>query len=153
LRLTARFAHTSLVAQDWQRLAHFYEDVFGCTPVPPERDLTGEPLELATGVRDAHIRGIHLRLPGYGNVGPTLEIFEYSQLVEAAEKAINRPGFAHIAFAVDDVRATRDAVLTAGGGAVGETVSLEVPDLGSITFAYLTDPEGNIVEVQHWDRS
>jgi catechol-2,3-dioxygenase len=29
-------------------------------------------------------------------------------------------------------------------------VSVEVAGAGSITFAYLTDPEGNIVEVQRW---
>jgi catechol 2,3-dioxygenase-like lactoylglutathione lyase family enzyme len=109
-------------------------------------------LEQATGVQNAHIRGIHLRLPGYGDAGPTLEVFEYNQQVERAETAINRPGFAHIAFAVDDVRIIRDAVLAAGGSAVGEIVSLQVPDLGSVTFAYLADPEGNIVEVQHWER-
>jgi predicted enzyme related to lactoylglutathione lyase len=149
----ARFVHTSLVAQDWKRLARFYEKVFGCTPMPPERDLKGEYLELATGVCGAQLRGIHLRLPGYGDDGPTLEIFEYNPQVEQAPTAINRPGIAHIAFAVDDVGAARDAVLSAGGDTVGETVSLEVPDLGIVTFAYLVDPEGNILEVQHWDHN
>ena len=62
----------------------------------------------------------------------------------------NRPGLAHIAFSVDDVEATRDAVLEAGGSAVGDLVSREIPGVGVITFAYLADPEGNIIEVQHW---
>jgi hypothetical protein len=33
---------------------------------------------------------------------------------------------------------------------VGEIVSVEIPGAGRITFVYVTDPEGNIVELQHW---
>jgi hypothetical protein len=41
-------------------------------------------------------------------------------------------------------------VLEAGGGPVGEIVSLEVEGSGHVTFAYVRDPEGNIVELQSW---
>lgn len=146
----ARFVHTNIIAQDWKRLARFYEEVFGCTPVPPERDLSGEWLDAATGLPEAQIRGIHLRLPGFGDDGPTLEIFEYSQQRQRPGIAINRAGLAHIAFAVSDVQATLDAVLAAGGGAVGKLVTVKVPGAGTITFVYATDPEGNIIELQHW---
>ena len=146
----ARYVHTNLIAQDWKRLAQFYEQVFGCTPVPPERKLAGQWLEDGTGVPGAEIRGIHMRLPGYGDKGPTLEIFQYNRQEQRPETAINRPGFAHIAFAVDDVEAAKEAVLAAGGGTVGQVVSLEVPGAGTVTFAYLTDPEGNILELQRW---
>jgi len=146
----ARFVHTNLVARDWRMLAQFYEQVLGCTPVPPERNLKGQWLEEATGVPRAHIQGIHLRLPGCGKNGPTLEIFQYNTQEGRAEKAINRPGFAHIAFAVDDVAGAREAVLAAGGGVVGKMVSLAVPGAGTVTFVYVTDPEGNIIELQHW---
>ena len=150
MAVNCRYVHTNVVAQDWRKLARFYEQVFGCTPVPPERDLAGTWVEAGTGVAGARIRGVHLRLPGYGPDGPTLEVFAYDQEERRPATAINRPGFAHIAFAVDDVEATREAVLAAGGGTVGQVVSLEVTGAGSITFVYLTDPEGNIIEVQHW---
>ena len=88
------------MAEDWRRLAAFYRDIFGCVPVPPERDLQGEWLDRATGLRDAHIRGMHLRLPGYGDDGPTLEIFEYGRPSGRAAKTIDMPGLAHLAFAV-----------------------------------------------------
>ena len=146
----ARYVHTNLIAQDWKRLAQFYEQVFGCTPVPPERKLAGQWLEDGTGVPGAEIRGIHMRLPGYGDKGPTLELFQYNHQEQRPETAINRPGFAHIAFAVDDVEAAKEAVLAAGGGTVGQVVSLEVPGAGTVTFVYLTDPEGNILELQRW---
>jgi len=148
--MNVRFVHTNLIAQDWRELACFYEQVFGCKPVPPERNLAGDWLEAATGVPDAHIQGIHLRLPGYGDEGPTLEIFQYNHRLEPPGTAVNRPGFGHIAFAVDDVECTHNAVLAAGGSAVGEIVSLDIPGAGQITFVYVTDPEGNIIELQRW---
>jgi predicted enzyme related to lactoylglutathione lyase len=150
MTLRARFAHTNLIAQDWRKLAEFYRQVFGCTPVPPERNLSGQWLQDATRVPNAQIRGAHLRLPGYGDAGPTLEIFQYNQLQARPETAINRPGFAHIAFVVDHVQAARDAVIAAGGHDLGKLVSVEIPDAGEITFVYVTDPEGNIIELQKW---
>lgn len=148
--IRARFVHTNLIAQDWRRLAQFYEQVFGCTPVPPARDLRGQWLEEGTGVPGAEIEGLHLRLPGHGEDGPTLEIFQYNYEAERPPTAVNRPGYAHIAFAVDDVEAARDAVLTAGGDVVGKVISVPIPDAGTVTFAYVTDPERNIVELQRW---
>jgi len=150
--IEARFVHTNLIAHDWRRLARFYEQVFGCTPVPPERELKGEWLEAATGVPGAQIQGVHLRLPGYGQAGPTLEIFAYHPQMERLATAVNRPGFAHIAFAVSDVEAACEAVLAAGGSTVGPIVSLPVPGAGTVTFVYATDPEGNVVELQCWSK-
>ena len=149
--VSAKFAHVNLVAHDWKRLARFYEQVFGCIPVPPERDLSGEWLDDAVNIPGAHIRGMHLRLPGYGDDGPTLEIFQYSSEMEHVAPAVNRPGFGHIAFAVDDVEAARDAVLAAGGGDLGKVIHREIPGAGNIIFVYLTDLEGNILELQKWD--
>jgi catechol 2,3-dioxygenase-like lactoylglutathione lyase family enzyme len=126
--------------------------VLGCTPVPPERNLAGAWLEAATGVPAARIQGIHLRLPGCGDGGPTLEIFQYSPEAGRPTGAANRPGYGHIAFAVDDVPRALEAVLAAGGSAVGETVTVLVSGAGTITFAYVADAEGNVVEPQHWDR-
>lgn len=146
--LTARYLHTNLIARDWKRLAGFYEELFGCTPVLPERDLSGEQIDAGTGIPGAHIRGVHLRLPGYGENGPTIEIFSYNKLEERGASAVNTPGFAHIAFAVDDVAVAREAVLQAGGRAVGEIVTTQIATGARITWCYVTDPEGNIVELQ-----
>jgi predicted enzyme related to lactoylglutathione lyase len=148
--INARYVHTSIVARDWKRLAQFYERVLGCTPIPPERHLSGPWLEAATGVPGAWIRGAHLRLPGGSDRGPTLEIFQYDPPAAGCDTVINRPGLAHLAFAVEDVDAARDTILAAGGGSIGSVVSVEVPGAGTVTFAYLTDPEGNIIEVQRW---
>ncbi|RKX85003.1 MAG: VOC family protein [Spirochaetes bacterium] len=182
------YAHTNLIAKDYKKLARFYEKVFGCVPVLPERDLSGEWLDRATGIKGVHIRGIHLRLPmgsmessgsnaaetgsetasgsnntrkggrgGGHSAAPTLEIFQYDSLkggVLGAGGERGRspadPGFGHIAFTVDDVKAAVEAVFENGGSAVGERTVREIPGAGIIDFQYVRDPEGNIIEVQKW---
>jgi predicted enzyme related to lactoylglutathione lyase len=144
----ARYGHTNLIAKDWRALAHFYQEQFGCVPVPPERDFKGPDLDRGTGIRNAELRGAHLRLPGHGPEGPTLEIFNYNVLEAKPEVAINRPGFGHIAFVVDDVPTAREAVLAAGGAPVGEIVTLTNAAGARLTWVYVTDPEGNVIELQ-----
>jgi len=148
--MKARYGHTNLVARDWRHLAGFYVDLFGCEPVPPERDYRAETVEGATGVPGSGFRGVHLRLPGHGPEGPTLEIYAYDREEEAQPPAANRPGWGHIAFAVDDVASARAAVLGAGGAPLGEVVTVQTADGRSVTWCYVTDPEGNIVELQAW---
>jgi len=148
--MKARFGHVNLVAHDWKKLAEFYQQVFGCVLVPPERELSGQWLEDVTAVPGAKVRGAHLRLPGHGEEGPTLEIFQYGPSIDGPKRAANRPGFSHIAFAVDDVQAARAAVLTAGGKDHGKLVDREYPGVGTLTVIYVCDPEGNIIELQKW---
>ena len=148
--LNARYGHTNLVARDWRSLAAFYENLFGCEPVPPERDYRGPDLEAGTAVPGAALRGVHLRLPGHGPNGPTLEIYQYEPELDGLPPVVNRPGFGHIAFQVDDVPEARKTVLAAGGGKVGEVVTLQTSDGRRVTWCYVTDPEGNIVELQAW---
>ena len=52
-------------------------------------------------------------LPGYAAMARTLELFQYEPLADRGLTAVNRPGFAHIAFAVDDVATARETVLAA----------------------------------------
>ena len=145
-----RYGHTNLIAKDWRALARFYQDVVGCVPVPPERHYQGADLERGTGVPGAEVRGAHLRLPGHGPDGPTLEIFTYTTAAERPATAVNQPGFGHLAFMVDDVHAAREEVLAAGGRAIGDVVTLTAPNGARVTWTYLTDPEGNVIELQTW---
>ncbi len=146
----ARYAHTNLIARDWRSLTNFYQTLFGCIPVPPERDFAGSALEAGTGVAGATLQGVHLRLPGHGSDGPTLEIYTYSRLAEGPAPAVNRPGLAHIAFEVPSVPDARRDALSAGGAAVGEIVTLTTSAGARVTWCYVTDPEGNIIELQAW---
>jgi len=126
--MMTRYVHTDIIARN-------------------RRDLRGEWLDRLTG---AHIVGETLRLPGYDEDHPTLEIFSYDRMSGGQSRPINAYGIAHLAFEVDDVAATPERVLAAGGGKIGELVHAEYEDGRRATFVYATDPEGNILELQSW---
>ena len=147
-----KYVHTNIIAKDWKKLAQFYIKVFGCTKVLPERNLKGKWIETVTGIDGVHIEGGHLRLPGYGGEGPTLEIFQYNQYEAVQFQKINRQGLAHIAFAVDDVSESLKAVLAEGGGKLSDIIRASIPGVGNITIVYAKDPEDNFIELQKFDR-
>jgi catechol 2,3-dioxygenase-like lactoylglutathione lyase family enzyme len=146
----ARFGHVNVTSNDWRRLAEFYETVFGCERVPPERDIRSAELDAATNLHDAHLTGAHLRLPGLGDGGPTLEIFSYDELAGHPGTRVDRPGWGHVAFQVADVAAAVDAVVAGGGGRVGDIITTRTKDGRQVTWCYTTDPDGNILELQAW---
>jgi predicted enzyme related to lactoylglutathione lyase len=148
--IRSKYVHTNLIARDWKGLVRFYSEVFGCEPKGPERNMSGAWLDRLTSLRNAHLSGVHLHLPGYDDDGPTLEIFSYDQLIDGELPAANQAGFAHIAFAVDDVDRALQAVIAAGGSTVGEIVTTQVDGVGFLRVIYARDPEGNIVELQKW---
>jgi predicted enzyme related to lactoylglutathione lyase len=148
--MSTRYVHTNLIARDWRALSSFYVRLFDCKPVLPERDLSGDWLDVGTGIENSHITGIHLRLPGHGETGPTLEIFSYDEGPAHPGIAPNTPGFAHIAFLVEDVPTMAAAVLAAGGSAVGGVATRDVPGVGQLIFQYMRDPEGNMIELLNW---
>lgn len=151
--MATRFGHVNAIADDWRALARFYVEQFGCVPVPPERDYSGPDLAAGTGVEGAALKGTHLRLPGHGDEGPTLEIYQYERNEPGLPPRANRRGFGHIAFAVDDVAATRSRVLAAGGAEIGDVVTLRTSDGRRVTWCYVTDPENNILELQSWSEA
>ena len=147
-----RYVHTNIIARDAAKLVAFYTTALGCTHMGQTRDLRGPWLDELTGLPHAHIVGEHLLLPGYTDDHPTLEIFSYDSLREALPPEVNRPGFAHIAFEVDDVEKTLADIQAAGGGQVGKIVAAAYPNGLEAVFVYARDPEGNIIELQSWRR-
>ena len=145
-----RYAHTNIAAKDFKGLAQFYMDVFDCKIKPPERNLSGDWLDRATGLASASLKGVHLVLPGHGEKGPTLEIFTYETMVTGAPIMANHTGLTHLAFEVEDVGQTLKKALEKGGTALGEVTRKEVEGVGLLTFVYFRDPEGNIIEIQSW---
>jgi len=144
-----KYAHTNIITDDWKMLSDFYIAVFGCRPIPPERDLAGDWLDKATNIKEAHLKGIHLALPGYDGNLPTLEIFQYD-VNEPSEQVPNRKGFGHVAFWTDNVAGLLAALIKQGGSQLGEIVHTQIPGAGHLTFVYARDPDGNIIEIQDW---
>ena len=150
-----RYVHTNIIAKDWKKVSLFYQHVFGCKPVPPQRDLSGEWLDELTGIPNAHVGGEHLVMPGYEEFSPnlpTLEIFSYNTLNSENPKVINGVGLGHLAFEVDNVEAVLQKVRQEGGGQVGKLVKTEYPNHVTATFVYAKDVEGNIIELQSWEK-
>lgn len=145
-----RYVHTNIIAKDADKLIAFYKNILHCQSINEKRNLQGEWLDRLTGLNKAHITGEHLLLPGFDKDHPTLEIFSYSEIKETALAEINRPGFAHIAFEVDDVEITLAEIINAGGSSVGELVTADYPNDVEAVFVYARDPEGNIIELQSW---
>jgi len=148
-----RYVHTNIISKDWKTLAGFYIQVFECKLMLPQRRLSGDWLSKGTAVKNAALKGAHLRLPGYGKKGPTLEIFEYSQMEDQSNPLSNRKGFGHIAFEVDNVEEVLAKAIKFGGKVYGEVVTKDIEGIGALTFVYVRDPEGNIIEIQNWGPS
>jgi predicted enzyme related to lactoylglutathione lyase len=150
--MATTYTHTNIVAADPERLAEFYVEVFDCTVSGPPRHLAGDWLGKGMGLAGAAVDGIHLRLPGHGADGPTLELFRLADTQPGGKAPVDRPGLMHLAFSVDDIEATLAKLLRAGGESLGEIAEAHVEGVGTADFVYARDPEGNIVELQGWKR-
>lgn len=148
-----KYAHTNIVSTDWRKLVVFYTETFECKIVPPIRNQSGQWLDQGTGLKGAKLEGAHLLLPGHGANGPTLEIYQYAMIEDQDAISPNRRGFGHIAFEVDDVEATLNHLIKNGGSAFGKLTKRVVLGVGEITFIYARDPEGNLIELQSWDKT
>ena len=145
-----RFAHTNIISTDWKNLVDFYVKTFNCKIVPPIRSQSGSWLDKGTGVKNAKLEGAHLLLPGYGEYGPTLEIYQYENVVKMDNVFPNTRGFGHIAFEVDSVEEVLKTIIQNGGETNGEVTKRDISGVGEITFVYGRDPEGNLIELQSW---
>lgn len=147
-----KFVHTNIVSTHWKELADFYIQTFQCKIVPPLRKQAGAWLEKGTGLKDAALEGAHLVLPGYGEDGPTLEIYQYKTVANQEQSMPNTKGYGHIAFEVDSVEDVLDTLIKNGGTACGEITKRTITGVGKISFVYARDPEGNLIELQSWKK-
>ncbi len=145
-----KYAHTNIICNDIEKISQFYINVFKCSQMGKESTMQGDWLDKGTGLKNAKARSVVLNLPGFDKNGPTLEIFEYEQTEDVERKPnSNSKGFGHIAFSVDNVEEVLEKVLENGGATKGELVKKEFGS-GILTYTYVTDPEGNIIEIQNW---
>lgn len=152
--MKTRLAHVSITVKDLDRLREFYGKALGFTEARPERSFSGAWLEKGTGVPGASIRRVHLRLPGSSPDGALLELIEYSASIgDDTPPAANRAGLRHIAIetgSAGELARLQDLVIEHGGSGLGDISENHIDGLGTVTFVYMTDPEGNIVELLNW---
>jgi predicted enzyme related to lactoylglutathione lyase len=127
-----KFVHTNIISEDWKKLVDFYIQVFECKIVPPVRNQSGAWLERGTAVKNAALQGAHLLLPGYGEHGPTLEIFQYNHIIRREADMPNHKGFGHIAFEVENVAAVVEKMEQHGGSKLGEITERYIEGAGTI---------------------
>ena len=155
--MKTRLAHVSITAKDMDGLLGFYRKALGFTEARPEKSFSGAWLEKGTGVPGASIKRVHLRLPGSGPDGALLELIEYAGSAEdKSPPAANRRGLRHIAIETDspeELARLHNLVIKHGGSGLGDISENHIEGLGTVTFVYMTDPEGNIIELLNWRES
>lgn len=62
----------------------------------------------------------------------------------------NTRGFGHLAFEVENVESKLIEIEEHGGTRFGEITKREIEEVGIITFIYVRDPDGNLIELQNW---
>jgi len=144
-----KYLHLNIVSKDAIKLADFYINVFDCA-VRSKGHMVGDWLDKGTGLMNAEINSIELCLPGYPEKYPYFEIFQYLKIEgESNIKTSDTLGFTHISFEVDDVEVTLKKAIQHGAKPYGEVAVKEFKG-GILTFVYVKDPDGNIVEIENW---
>lgn len=64
----------------------------------------------------------------------------------------NHTGFTHIAFKVEDVEKIYSDALKQGATQLGKITDSKIDGVGLLEFVYFRDPEGNIIEIQSWEK-
>lgn len=152
MSLVIKYVHTNIVAKNWEKLAEFYIKVFDCKIVPPIRNYKCKDLDSAVKIKDVLLKGVHLKLPGYTETGPTLEIYSYKPSESKQNRKVNTPGITHLAFEVSDVHKAYKKVIQNGGKKIGKIITLTRLDGKKVTWCYIKDPEGNMIELQKWHK-
>jgi catechol 2,3-dioxygenase-like lactoylglutathione lyase family enzyme len=155
------FWHVGLVVDDLDAMAEFYRDVIGLAPVT---DLLvqdsaldeHEPGAIVTHRLDELMRltGTEIRIRHFSDPTHTrfLELLAYpAHPAEAVERGSNRPlGLNHLGLTVRSLDAVIERIETSGTGRL-LSGPVALPDFGG-RFAFVADPEGNLLELRELDR-
>lgn len=130
--MTLSFDHAGLSVADLDAAARFYADAFGFEPE--------FPFHLPQS-----IRGLMMRHPS----GCRLELFEHpgsATGLEAATplQALGTRGYGHIALSASEIDPVFAAAVECGARGVSQPGPSPEP---GVRFAFLADPEGNLVEL------
>jgi len=133
--------HTGFVVRDHDRAVAFYRDIIGMN-VDVSRERQGPAISQVIGYDNAHLK---ISLLSVGGTGHVLELIQYvyPPSMERPNDERNVFGGSHIAFYVNDIKATYEDL--GRRGARGLNPPTEVAPGRSA--CYLQDPDGNWVEL------
>ena len=141
-KITA-YDHTSFTVSDLDAAVTFWRDAMGFR-VDDISPRTQPWLGKVVGVPGAQCRIAHLL--GYGL---HLEFIAYDEPYQGDNVfgPANRPGAAHVAFLVDEVRVLVESLLAHGATQVGGITYCDSGHADGSDAVYLKDPNGIIVEL------
>lgn len=130
--------HVGLSVGDLDAAADFYKRALGFGP------------EFAFNLAPHPIRGLMMLHPS----GTRLELFEHSGSAHGIQgappiEALATRGYGHFALSAVAIEPVFEAVVDAGGTALVEPSQSPEP---GVRFAFLADPEGNLIELVERER-
>ncbi len=139
-----RTTHTGFTVADLDKASAFFRDVLGFTVTAPTRH-SGATTERMTGVP-----GAELEIAFATGGGHTIEMIRYVAPVVArtADKRPCEPGFAHVAFLVEDIDASVAAIEAAGYEAFSPPQTVTSGPRKGGKNVYIRGPEGIFIELQ-----
>ena len=139
-----RMNHTGFTFSDLDRAAAFFRDVLGFTISATTRQ-SGPAVERITGVAGAEVDIAFATGPGC-----TIELMRF--LAPGSDRTFDLrpcdPGFAHIAFEVDDIDATLAAIEAAGFRSFSRPQIVPAGPRKGGKNIYTEGPDGIVVEFQ-----
>lgn len=137
-----RVVHLGLCVSDLERSRRFYRDALGFREVS-RLDTADEPMRRLLQLPDAELSALFLERDGL-----RLELLHFARTAAPAgarPRAMNAPGFTHLALRVDDLDATLEALRRAGATPLDDT-RMENPAFEA-RAAIALDPDGNRLEL------
>ena len=137
-----RLTHLGICVSDLERSVAFYRDGLGFRELG-RLDVAGEEASRLLGIACVKLEAVYLERDG-----TRIELLFYPERTEPAAPepvAMNRPGFTHLSFRVDELDAAADAIVACGGRVLAETRVDNPRFQAKAVFA--SDPDGTRIEL------
>ena len=107
-----------------------------------------------TAIKTQLYRGVNAQLRFMEFVEPDGEsASDKAREVIGLPVPVNGPGIAHVCFQVDDATGAYQHFVEAGATPIGNPELVQLNARNPVTYAYATDPDGIMIEVEHIDFS
>lgn len=137
-----RLTHVGICVSDLERSLPFYRDALGFRELGT-LDVAGDEASRLLAIADVKLHAVYLERDD-----TRIELLFYPERGSPADPepvAMNRPGFTHLSFRVDDLEAVT-AAIAASGGRVLEETRIDNPRFGAKAI-FATDPDGTRIEL------
>lgn len=143
---TANSIPTKIVSKNCKKLADFYMNVFHCTLISPECTIPGSGMSQLPVQEDDGTGSIYIGLPGQEGE----PVFEILGCPCRNDGPVVNPQ--ELSFCVNSVETVLTNLRANGGEQLGELMVETYEGIGTLTVAYASDPEGNLIEIQSWQK-